>query len=145
MSVKLKYKLVSSDFQPATHVSIVTINTDAGRFTGVAKCSKKDYEWESNYFGCELAEIRAGIKYMKAKLREARAKKKVMQDYYNIVSGMTSFNSQSPEMSKARRVLHECDEEIADWKKIIKSAYETIDIKVALREKTMKKLKPRAN
>lgn len=145
MSVKLKYKLVGSSFQPETHVSMVTINTDVGRFTGVAKCSKKDYEWESNYFGCELAEIRAGIKYMKAKLREAKAKKKVMQDYYNIVSSMASFNSQSPEMSKARRMLYECDEEIADWKRIIKAAYETIAAKITLREKTMKKLKPRAN
>jgi len=145
MSVKPKYTIINSRYDENAHTAFVTISTDCGLFVGTATCHKRDYEWESKIFGGEIAEIRACIKYVKEKRRHAVDKYKMMSEYYHIVSGMTSFNAKDPAMSKARRMIYECNEEVMAYDKFIKAAYETVTLKCQLMEKTMKKLKPRAN
>lgn len=49
------------------HCYCVTIGTDIGQFTGVVECREEDYAFESQYFGWELAELKAEIEYAKAK------------------------------------------------------------------------------
>ena len=145
MFVKPKYTVINSRYDENTHMAFVTISTDCGLFAGTATCHKRDYEWESKIFGCEIAEIRAGIKYMKEKRRHAVDKYKMMKEYYHIVSGMTGFDAKVPAMSKARKMIYACNDEIMEYDKLIKAAYETITLKCQLMEKTMKKLKPRTN
>ena len=85
MFVKPKYTVINSRYDENTHMAFVTISTDCGLFAGTATCHKRDYEWESKIFGCEIAEIRAGIKYMKEKRRHAVDKYKMMKEYYHII------------------------------------------------------------
>ena len=64
MFVKPKYTVINSRYDENTHMAFVTISTDCGLFAGTATCHKRDYEWESKIFGCEIAEIRADIEAM---------------------------------------------------------------------------------
>jgi hypothetical protein len=60
-------KLVKADFDRETGISTVIINTDIGKFEGVAKADDVDIQSPSQFMGCELAELRALKKYVKAK------------------------------------------------------------------------------
>ena len=66
----MKTKILYSNYDNNTGVSTVTIQTKYGIFTGTAKIHPDDKNYSSSFFGCELAELRAGIKNLKAKLKK---------------------------------------------------------------------------
>ena len=66
----MKTKILYSNYNTSTGVSTVTIQTKYGTFTGTAKVHPDDKDYSSSFFGCELAELRAGIKSLKAKLKK---------------------------------------------------------------------------
>lgn len=56
-------KLVYSNYDDETGISIVRIQTPEGTFKGKARLNPKDENVASKYVGCKYAEIRAWIKY----------------------------------------------------------------------------------
>lgn len=105
-----------SNFNPETGYSIVTIANKYGHFSDVAKLHPSDEPYASEITGCEYAEYRAMIRCWKHRLKLNAAQKKIMQDYYNIISGMANFNPRDPAASKARRVMHDLDTEREEFK-----------------------------
>ena len=62
-----KPTLIENTYYESDHTYLVTIGTDMGEFTGCAQCEPADYDYESRYFGWELAEIKANLQYARAK------------------------------------------------------------------------------
>ncbi len=71
--MKSKTKLVYSNYDPETGISIARIQTPHGTFKGKARVHPKEADIASSYAGCKYAEIRAYIKYYKflAKLKQS--------------------------------------------------------------------------
>lgn len=71
--MRSKTKLVYSNYDPETGISIARIQTPHGTFKGKARVHPKEADIASSYAGCKYAEIRAYIKYYKflAKLKQS--------------------------------------------------------------------------
>lgn len=61
--MKSKTKLVYSNYDPESGISIARIQTPHGTFKGKARVHPKEADIASSYAGCKYAEIRAYIKY----------------------------------------------------------------------------------
>lgn len=117
----MNHHLEYSEFNKETGYSLVTIANKYGHFTDVAKLHPKDAPYASEITGCMYAETRAKIRCQRQRLKLNAAQKKIMQDYYNIISGMKDFNPRDPAASKARRVMHDLDTERTQIKESIKT------------------------
>ena len=134
------FKIKSSNYDEVSGVSIVTILTELGEFTGVARLHEDDKENASSFFGCEIAEIRAYIQYSKKQQFIALHKYKAFKDMYKNLSQMKEFNKDSVEARKIRRKMHELSEEWNTWKKNAKSLEEGIYVKCLQREKMLENI-----
>lgn len=89
-----KYKIIDSYFDEEFGVSYVKINTSVGAFEGSAFLHPDDKEeYSSRFFGCQLAEIRALIKYYKALIRMKNDNIKIVKNIYNTLEQNKHFNS----------------------------------------------------
>lgn len=68
-----KIKLIYSNFDPDSGISIVRIQTPEGVFKGKARLHPKDRDVASHFAGCKYAEMRAYVKYytFMAKLKQS--------------------------------------------------------------------------
>ena len=66
-----KYHIVNAEYNENTGFSLIKISTPIGSFFGDARLNPEDKEagYDSRFFGCQLAELRAVIKYYKALVR----------------------------------------------------------------------------
>lgn len=71
------------EFDPETHETINTIQTDLGTFVSKANVQKKDEKMKSSFIGADIAVLKNYSKYMKAKARmvehQLDALKKVLE------------------------------------------------------------------
>ena len=71
------------EFDPKTHETINTIQTDLGTFVSKANVQKKDEKMKSSFIGADIAVLKNYSKYMKAKARmvehQLDALKKVLE------------------------------------------------------------------
>lgn len=71
------------EFDPETHETINTIQTDLGTFVSKANVQKKDEKMKSSFMGADVAVLKNYSKYMKAKARmvehQLDALKKVLE------------------------------------------------------------------
>ena len=81
------FKFLHSNADKEMGISTVTIEYKNERFTGLAS-KHPDDEW-SEFFGCEIAEVRAKIKAAKW---EFRNKKKEYKNYENFVKSLHLLN-----------------------------------------------------
>ena len=109
-------RLLFSNHNPETHISTVTIATDIGEFTASVTCREEDYENESRYFGCTLAEMKALMKYTTAKRFAAENQFKSLERYYNTMVGTRTFSMYTFWFKKLEQELHKTADEIRKWK-----------------------------
>ena len=72
-------KLAQADFEDG--FSCVSIDTDCGKFSGVANVHPEDADIQSSFIGCEIAEYRATIAYFKEKLKRLKQKQELKKEY----------------------------------------------------------------
>lgn len=70
--MKLSTKLFKYDFNPDTGISIVTLKSKRGLFTGTAKVHPEDKEVQSKFFGLHAAENKALRKLYKEELKREK-------------------------------------------------------------------------
>ncbi len=140
MNINKKVKIIRADYNKETGISTVTIDSRYGQFTGYARLHPQDADRESVFAGCEYAEIRANIKYMKTRRVESRIKLKTMKEFYVTISSMTGFIKDGIEARKARMLIHEYKKEVQYWTDMIASAEKSLRNKIELRDATVKKL-----
>ena len=73
-------KLIYSNFDEDTGISRVIIRTDLGDFEGSSKLHEEDRKISSHFAGCQYAEMRAIIKYMKTKIKIIKIQIKELED-----------------------------------------------------------------
>ena len=85
--MKDQAKLIYSNYDPETGISIARIQTSHGTFKGKARVHPNDINIASHYAGCKYAEIRAYIRYYKflAKLKQSAIEeiKKLYNKFYD--------------------------------------------------------------
>ena len=135
-----RYNLVNSSWDPETLISTVTISTDVGRFTGSAKCHPEE-ENKSMFFGCQIAEGRAIIKYLEELLKINRAQYHTLKTLYTSVETMSCFNKDNYAASKIRRAKYEKSAEIGKRKQNIEEIERKIKILIKEREIVIKKMR----
>lgn len=135
-------KMIFSEFDEESGVSTVTLNSlRYGNFVGHAQLHPEDADHASAIAGCEYAEMRANIKYMKTRLKEVRIQLKTMENYYATISSMRGFNVDGVEARRARRQIYDYRREVQEWKDAIKSERKRLHDQIQLRDDTIAKLK----
>lgn len=113
----MKTKIAYANYDEETGKSVVTIATDLGQFTGYARLAEEDRDIASRYAGCEFAEMRARIKYWKAKKFMYEQRLKSLEDLEKILKGMTSYDPYCTECRKLRRTIYETKESVMKCRK----------------------------
>lgn len=81
-----------------TKVSEVILEHKGKQYSGQAICHPEDY-W-SNFFGCEIAELRAYIKVLKDKIKTKRTECETIKKFVGTIASYKAFNHTS-EIAKA--------------------------------------------
>lgn len=136
----MKIKMIKSNFDETTGISEVTIATDIGEFIGTSKLHDEDRSISSSFAGCQYAEMRAIIKYMKRKMKDIDMQIKGLTDLQSDLECRTDYNYFSTENSKIRRHIYELQKQKEVWKKKINSLYQRMLMNMEQREKVIEKL-----
>lgn len=132
----MRYKLIYSNFNKTTLESKVTIATNIGQFTGYAKCHPDDKI--SSFAGCNIAEYRAIIKYMKAIKNNIANELKGLKFYKNMIINSPTYNAQSNEARKLRKAIAIKNNQLKELDNSIISLKKTIDEFPQKREEAIK-------
>lgn len=99
----MKTKMIFSDFDNKTGVSVVRIANQNGVFEGQAKCHPADTQ--STFLGCRIAEHRAAIKALKMERKIVKAQVKILKETYSTISHCAGFNEKGIEARKMRKAI----------------------------------------
>ena len=136
----MKIKLTKSNFHVETGISNVVISTDLGEFNGTSKLHDEDRNISSSFAGCQYAEMRAVIKYMKRKMHDLDMQIKGLTDFQSSLKCRKDYNHISIENSKARRRIYELNKQKEIWEKRINSLHERMLRNMEQREKVIEKI-----
>lgn len=136
----MKIKMIKSNFDEITGISEVTIATDIGEFSGTSKLHYEDRNISSSFAGCQYAEMRAVIKYIKRKMHDLDMQIKGLTDFQSNLQCRKDYNHISIENSKARRRIYELNKQKEIWKKRMNSLYERMLRNMEQREKVIEKI-----
>ena len=136
----MKIKMIKSNFDEITGISEVTIATDIGEFSGTSKLHDEDRNISSSFAGCQYAEMRAVIKYMKRKIHDLDMQIKGLTDFQSSLKCRKDYNHISIENSKARRRIYELNKQKEIWEKRMNSLYERMLRNMEQREKVIEKI-----
>ena len=136
----MKIKMIKSNFDEITGISEVTIATDIGEFSGTSKLHDEDRNISSSFAGCQYAEMRAVIKYMKRKMHDLDMQIKGLTDFQSSLKCRKDYNHISIENSKARRRIYELNKQKEIWEKRMNSLYERMLRNMEQREKVIEKI-----
>ena len=110
-----RIKLIYSNFDEDTGISRVIIRTDLGDFEGSSKLHEEDKKISSHFAGCQYAEMRATIKYMKTKIKIIKIQIKELEDFQKSLSLRNDYNHYSVENYKMRRRIYMLNKQVKDW------------------------------
>lgn len=125
MATNYVYTIKDMNYDDETAMSVVTINTRLGEFTGWSRLHEADRDVISEA-GFEYAQNRAVVKFMKAIVRELTAKRNGAQTVYDYLASCGNFNPDSKQSRKIRKMIFEMNEEIARWKQLIVDNHTTM-------------------
>lgn len=111
----MKIKLIDAWFDQATGVSYAQINTDLGIFEGYSLLSEEDKHISSTFAGCQYAETKAIIKYMKSKIKILNIKIKALEDCQKALMNKKDYNHNSVENRTVRKQIFLLKMQRADW------------------------------
>lgn len=136
-------KLIYSNFDNKTGKSIVTLANKDGIYTGIAKLNPKDNDIASEFMGCNLAESRAWIKYLKAQKKKRRLQLKTIE---NLIKDFTSVQLYTPEIDKRFKIqIKYYKKDIQEIDESIKSIQDSINRRISARAKIVEKYRTESN
>lgn len=135
-----KVKLIHSNFDPETGISTATIRTDMGDFTGTSKLHEEDRSISSNYAGCQYAEMRAVIKYMRKRVEVVTNQIKGLENYQKVIKGKVSYNHNSMESRTLRKHIYILKKEKANWQSKIYSLSNKLYTMMMIRDKIVENI-----
>lgn len=140
MKTKLKY----ANFDETTGISIVTITTPFGEFTGTSRLNEADAANVSKFAGCTFAEMKAYVKAERAKLKQLKFKRKVLCDYMMTLSPYCHdyvFDHLEKTILNVDKEIKEVEQLIVEHEQGVLIAIEKRDAAVASLNEAMNKKK----
>ena len=137
----MKSSMEYCNYDKESHTSIVVYNTELGHFKGLAFLHPEDMEFESSFFGCDIAERRAVIKYHKERLKIKKAILKEFKNLYKEMSTSKRFVAFSYEACRLRKKMYQLNNEIIGIADTIKTIEEGISKDSERRISTLKKIR----
>lgn len=114
------------------HKYNVVIGTDIGQFSGTVECKKEDFDHESRYFGYELAEIKALIKYARAKAKHYDALWQELVNFWKEMSQTRTYDEDAFWVKKIAQRIDEYDDKAREWKELARHMKETYHVKIQI-------------
>ena len=108
-------KLIKAEYNEQTGVSYAKINTNYGEFEGYAKLHAEDADIASRYAGCQYAEQRAVLKYMRHRIKILAWQIQALNNCQNKMEGRVSYNRNSVESRTLRKQIFILKNEKKDW------------------------------
>lgn len=136
----MKIKLIESYYNKETGISYAKINTDYGEFEGYATLHEEDKEIESRFAGCQYAETRAVLKYMKNRIKILAYQIKALKNCQKQMEGRAAYNPQSVEGRALRKQIYMLQADRADWQSKYKSLQEKLYFAMDNRQKVVEKM-----
>jgi predicted RNase H-like nuclease (RuvC/YqgF family) len=133
-------KLKDSNYDKNTGISTAIIMTDLGEFYGESKLHEEDRAIESTFAGCHYAEMRAIIKYMKAKMQNLSYEINGVEKSIKMLMNLKDYNPNSIENRKLRKQLYIMKKEKQGWKTRIQSLSQKLYDNMMQREKIVSKM-----
>lgn len=121
-----RHTLISCISDKENHRYTVTIGTDMGAFTGSVKCQPADYKYESEYFGLELAELKAEIEYARAKRKNYEAQLKALTGFWKDMAQTRTYTGYEFWVKKMREKTGNVEAQMRYWRErvaYLKDAY----------------------
>ncbi len=138
--MKIQMKTVESDYNEDTGISTVKLSTDIGIFEGYAKLHPEDKDIASRFAGCRYAEMRAGIKYMKAKARETKQVLDSLTKIYKNLKQMNSFDKNFKGVKLFEKEIYLLEDEVETFKNNAKTLKERLDKAINTRPDIIKEI-----
>lgn len=126
----MNYTIKKSKFNTKNGKSRVTIQTELGDFTALCKLHEEDADIQSRFFGCEVAEMRACLKYLKARKRMLVSNYNLLVNLHTNMSRMNGFNKDSLEARQLRKNSFILKDKIQVQNQIIETLAQRIHDKI---------------
>jgi len=123
-------RLYSSNFDENTGISTATIATDYGFFSATSKLHEEDLDISSSYAGCEYAEIRATIKYIRKRIEVLNNQITGLENYQKQLLGRADYDPKSTENIVLRKQMDILKREKEDWRRRKESLTNALVIKM---------------
>lgn len=98
------------------HQYNVVIGTDMGQFSGTVICRAEDLDYESRFFGFELAEIKAEIQYAKAKARHYFALWAELVNFWGEMVKTRTYDEDAFWVKKIAQRIDKYERLAAEWR-----------------------------
>lgn len=122
------------------HQYNVTIGTDIGEFSGTVVCREEDYPHEAKYFGFELAELKAEIKYARAKRAYYDAELSALTRFWRMMADTRTYKMTDFWVKKMREEVDKVTIQRDYWANNIATLKCHYKDKIVLRDLANKKL-----
>ena len=136
----MKIKLIDSWYNEEDGISYAKINTDYGEFEGYAQLHEEDKEIASRYAGCQYAETRAVLRYMKYRIKILAYQIKALINCQKQMEGRAAYNPQSVEGRALRKQIYVLQAELKDWQSKYNSLHEKLYFSMDNRQKIVEKM-----
>lgn len=137
----MKIKLLNSNYDEKTGISNVTILTDYGNFSGTSKLHEEDREISSSFAGCQYAEMKAIIKYMKYRIKLINERIEGLENCKKVLINKKDYNHNSSENRTIRKQIYLLKKQKQDFKDRIISLHNRMLQNMEQREKVITKIK----
>lgn len=137
----MKIKMIKSNFDEMTGISEVTIATDIGEFSGTSKLHDEDRNISSSFAGCQYAEMKAIIKYMKYRVKIINERIKGLDNCRKTLENKKNYNHNSDENRTIRKQIYILNKQKQELKNKISSLHDRMMRNMEQREKIINKIK----
>ena len=134
-------KFLESNYDKASGISMVKIATECGFFQGYAFLGPDDKEYESEFLGCEIAEMRAISDYYKRKVHFLKTRLVTLQELARDIRNNPQFDSEHFEYQLIQKRIKQNEEQKKIYKEYITDIKEAIEYKLDARVELVEKLK----
>lgn len=112
----MKIKLIDSYFDEENGISYARINTDYGEFEGWSQLHEEDKSISSTFAGCQYAETKAILKYMKYRIKLINERIKALEDCQKALMYRKNYEHNSVENRTIRKQIYLLKKQRTDWK-----------------------------
>ena len=134
-------KFLESNYDKESGISMVKIATECGFFYGYAFLNPEDKEYESEFLGCEVAEMRAISDYYKRKEHFLKTRLLALYDIARDIRNNPQYDSEHFEYQLIQKRIKQNEEQKKLYREYIKDIKEAIDYKLDARVELVEKLK----